>query len=160
MFSNKAKREVLRTSTTAFFPYLLEIKHPDYGVFRYANINGTDGVTFEDNFYQSAAFDIQPPEYTNTGISNATLTLSAIDQEWIIKIRGTDKKATARLIEAIGWIGEDGLEIESSDSIVFTLTQAQWDDVKITWTMEFDDTMELSVPIDVATRATIPGGAS
>lgn len=157
MFSNKAKQEVLRTATTAFFPYLLEIDHPDYGVFRYVNIEGGDGVTFEGNFYQAASFTIQPPEQNNSGISNATLTLSAIDQEWIIKIRNTDIKARARLIEAICMFTETGIEVESAESIYFTLTQAQWDDLQITWTMVFDDTMEISVPLDVASAATIPG---
>lgn len=157
MLSNKAKKEILRTSTTSFFPYLLEIYHPNYGTFRYANTSGIEGVTFEGNFYQSASFDIQPPEHTNTGVSNASLTLSAIDQEWIIKIRETHTKATAKLIEAICIIGENGIEVESAESISFSLTQVQWNDLQITWTLVFDDSMDISVPIDVATQATVPG---
>lgn len=158
MLGNKAKREILRSSTSAFFPYLIEITHEDYGTFRYANTTVSDTIMFEGEAYSPASFSIDPPSQTNTGISNATLTMSAVDQEWIVKIRSTDKKASARLIEAVCMFNDDGeIEVESAESLPFTLAKASWDGVKITWDMEFDDVMGIQVPLDVATKATVPG---
>lgn len=158
MLSNRAKREILRTSTPAFFPYLVEITHEDYGVFRYANISCAESLTYNGHEFAAAAFTVEPPSQTNTGLSNATLTLSAVDQEWIIKIRETDKKAKAVLIEAVCMYNDDGtIEVEGASSVPFTLAKASWDGVKITWDMEFDDVMGLQVPIDVASKASVPG---
>ena len=157
MISNKAKQEIMRMRTSAMFPFLLEIDHPDYGIFRYANVTDKKGVEFEGNIYERASFAITPPEETQNGYTDAELSLSCIDQEWIAKIRNTQKKATARFVATIVRSEENTVVVEALDDLPFELTSASWNDAVLTWNMQFTDTMDISVPVDVANIDNCPG---
>lgn len=157
MISNKAKQQILRMRTATMFPFLLEINHPDYGDFRYANVTGTTGVEFEGEWYQPASFIITPPELTQNGYTDAELSLSCIDQEWIIKIRGTTKKASARFVASIVRSENNNVITEAMDDLPFELNEASWNDGVITWKMKFTDPMDISVPVDVANIDNCPG---
>lgn len=157
MLSNKSKQEILRMQTSASFPYLLEIDHPDYGIFRYANVSNKDGITFEGNVYESANFVINPPEQTQEGYTDATLSFSCIDQEWIMKIRSTNKRASARFVASIVRTDENQLVVESIEDLTFVLSEATWNEAIITWKMIFPDPFDILVPIDVANSENCPG---
>lgn len=157
MLSNKSKQEILRMRTASSFPYLLEIEHEDYGTFRYANTSDRRGIQFEGNLYESASFMITPPEITRDGYTDATLSMSCIDQEWIMKIRGTHKRATARFVAVIVRDDDDGTVVESIDDLPFELSEASWNEAVITWKMIFADPLDIAVPIDVANIENCPG---
>ena len=153
--SNKGKSRLLGMNTEALTPYLVEIYNEDYGYFRYCNVDGQ--VTYENNVYTPAYFQIEPPEKTESGIGNAKITISAVDQEWIARIRGTQKRSTMRLIPCV--IYEDGgsIEVESVDDVHFKLTAAEWNDTTISWEMEYDDVMQINIPCDVADSLNMAG---
>jgi hypothetical protein len=139
--------------TRAKFPYLIEIVNSDLGTFRYANCSRD--VPFEDNTYTAGLFSITPPEQTSTSISNAKLTLSCVDQTWIKKIRSTQNRSTMRFIASILYDGT----CEALEDNTFTLTIAEWDESNISWTMVFDDNMNILVPPDIASSQNTPASA-
>lgn len=143
--------------TSSMFPFLLEIDHPDYGIFRYANVTDKKGVEFEGNVYERASFIITPPEMTQNGYTDAQLSLSCIDQEWIIKIRNTSKKAKARFVASIVRTDGNDVVVEALDDLPFELTEASWNEAVITWKMVFTDPMDISVPVDVLNIVNCPG---
>ena len=155
--NNYVKQQISRTQTQASFPYLIEISHEDLGIFRYVNMDRV--LTWEGNEDQPACFSIQPPQYSSKGISSAQLTITAIDQEWIIRIRETSKRASIRFIAAFVDTKEDGLQIEPLEDMYFTLTKANWTEISITWEMETKTVLQTQVPIQTADACSCPGVA-
>lgn len=154
--NNKSKQQILRMETYAKFPYLIEISHEEYGVFRYAN--STEDITYNGNVYSSSWFEISPPERKDNSIGNASLTISSIDQFWISKIRDTDIRAKIKFIAVIEYTDDMNIEcVEPMDELDFELTKSSWDgEFSISWTMEFDDGMSIVVPCDKATSQKVP----
>lgn len=158
MLSARAKQEMLRMETFAKFPYLIEVSHEDYGVMRYANCD--QDVTYNGNVYQASCFSINPPDRTNTSISDGTLSFSSVDQEWIMKIRSTQKRAKIKFLACIIYDRQNNIEgIETIEELDFTLTKCSWNDTVIQWTMVFDEDMNLVIPCDVASPLKTPGVA-
>lgn len=152
MISPLAKKEILRMQTQAKFPFLIKIVHEDLGTFRY--VNSDDSVVYENETYEPAFFSIRRGARSEGTIQNAELTLSAIDQEWIVKIRTTQKRAKIYFVAAIIHGTPDVVEpIEIEE---YTLQTASWNDLQITWEMIFDENMDVLIPSDIATSSKNP----
>ena len=137
-----SKTEMLRLMTMASFPYLIEITTPDGTVYRYANSDSDK--TFGGNTYYAAFFKPNPPEVRDGEVSEASITISAIDLEWI-----------ARISRDV-----DGSEvIEEIDARSYTLTAADWNRLTIDWRMEFDPLSEIQIPVDECNKFVCPGNA-
>lgn len=155
MPSAYAKQQILRTHTQSMFPYLIEIVHEDLGTFYY--VNAEEKIEWDNKIFNPACFSIQTPEYNSKGLTNATLTMTAIDQEWIIKIRSTNKRAKIRFLAAIVTLEDKTKDVEILENIEFTLTNASWNEISITWTMEVEQTIMLQIPIHTLDAVTCPG---
>jgi len=153
--SYKAKRQILRSRTSAEFPFLIEITHPTYGVMRF--VNRDEDVLFEGNVFTGSCFEVSPPKKEGGDIIGAYLSITDIDQAWIAKIRSTQQRATIRFIAA--FLYEDGsLNIEALEDLEFQLVGATWGDTgQINWTMVFDTTLDINIPCDSATFSKVPG---
>jgi len=154
--TNKAKQLAVRMETYAKFPYLIEITHPTYGVYRYANSD--ENITYNGDTYLAGCFSITPPERKENSIGDAKLSISAIDQEWIYNIRNTDERAKIKFLATI--VYDDAMhveQVEPLEELEFTLTKATWDTkFAISWNMTFDEGMGLCVPCDKATANKVP----
>jgi hypothetical protein len=150
-----SKRQITQQRTAASFPCLIAITHDDYPDMFYTN--GSENIIFEGNVYNAAAFSIQPPDRDGSKIGDATLTMSAIDQVWIEKIRGTQKPAKLRFIAVIVYQEGSIAGIEPLEENRFTLRAASWNEVSISWTMHFDENMAVIVPAEKCTAQTTPG---
>lgn len=159
--SAKAKKELLRMEVRAMCPYLIEMtdntdpKNP--AVEYYANSD--DDITFGGHTYKACYFEVVPPEKTETKIGNGKLTFSAVDQDWIRRIRSTQNRFKVKFLAVIIYL-EDGKKggIEAMNEMNFTLTDASWDDSgAITWTMMFDDKMDVMIPPDKLSALVCPG---
>lgn len=138
----KAQQEILRMETQAMFPYLIEVTVGNE-VLRY--VNADEDVTFEGSKFTASYFKLSPPERTQTGIKDASITISAIDGEWIARIRQVQTRSTIRFIAVIMY--ENGTQVvEPIDDITFKLTNASWNDTTIQWTMKFDDLLDVNMP--------------
>jgi hypothetical protein len=154
--SNEAKKQILRSKTAAKFPFLIEITHDLYGTLRYVN-SDTD-VEFEGNTFEAASFAVMPPKKDGTDISNATLSISDIDQTWIEKIRSTQQKATIRFIAGFIYDEAGIMIIEALEDMEFQLVNATWGDSgAISWSMIYDTIMDINIPCDTATFSKVPG---
>lgn len=153
--NNKSKSEILKQQTRAKFPYLIEITTPDGEVTRY---NNTDNdIEYEGNTYKASYFYLTPPKENNGVISDTTISISAIDQEWIKKIRQFRDRSTIRYVAVIMY-EEDGTSyIDPCEDNTFILSKADWDDIAITWTMTLEDVMSVQIPCDVASPLNTTG---
>jgi hypothetical protein len=153
----KAEQLIARQQTYAKFPFLIKIIHDEFGVFRYANSDRD--ITYNGEVYQAAYFSIDPPDREGSKINNGTLTISAIDQFWIEKIRTTQTAVNIIFIAVIEY--NDGVVsgIEPIDEIDFILRNASWNEDAITWEMVFDEGMGVIIPCDRATVLKCPGVA-
>jgi hypothetical protein len=159
----KAQREIARMETQAKFPYLLEVTYKTTGMNEpvteyYAN--ASEDVEFGGHIYTASFFSIDPPDKDGSKVGDATLTISAIDQTWIEKIRTLDGKATAKFVAAIVYDNENGgYDVENIEQYSFTLRGASWNEQSIQWTMVFDERMQIAVPCGEVTSQTFPGCA-
>ena len=155
-----AKQRILRLETYAKFPYLIEItrvnQNDEEEVYRYANSDTP--ITFEGNVYQSGYFSIEPPEEKAEGITDARLTMSAIDTEhnWIGKIRETQKRAKIRFVAVIEYDQNNQQNIEVLEDNDFVLTVASWNRNTIQWTMKFDELCDIQIPLVEVTSQVCP----
>lgn len=143
--------------TQAKFPFLIHIYNEDYGDFYFVN-SDTD-IVYDSHTYRSAFFSVSRGEKTQTSIGNATLTMSALPDDygnnWIERIRNTQKRS---ILEFVAGIQVDG-SIEPLEILGFTLTSVSWTETTITWSMEFDDSMKILIPCDICGMNITPGCA-
>lgn len=137
---------LVQNDVPASFPFLIEIWKPSEpsNIERY--VNASDDKEFEEHTFTASYFTVQPPEKTESGVKDATITLSTIDQTWIEKVRTTQERYKIRFVAVIDY-DDDGTEsIEALDDITFTLTNATWAETTIQFTMKFDEGMNINVP--------------
>ena len=154
----KAQSEILRQQVHASFPYLIEITYDDYGTFRYANSD--DDLDFEGNTYTACTFSVAPPDKTESKIGDGKLTFSAIynNREWIKKIRQTQKRGKIRVVGAILYAENYSVDgIEAIYDTEYTLSDVSWNESELTFTMKFDDGMDIVMPCDTIDELTCPG---
>jgi len=157
--SAKVQQLLARQKKIARFPYLIKIDHED-PIFPLYFANSDEPITYEGDIYNASSFTIDPPSRDGDKIGDATLTLSAIDQFWIQKIRSTQKPAKLFFTAVIVYDENNGIEgIEPMEEISFTLRVARFNEISITWTMVFDERMAIVVPADTCNAMTTPGCA-
>lgn len=153
-----SKTEMLRMMTQASFPYLIEITTPDGNVYRYANSDSDK--TFGGNTYEAAFFKPNPPEIKNGEVSEASITISAIDLEWIARIRGTQERSEIKFVAAISR-NESGSEVvEEIAQRTYTLTVTDWNRLTIDWRMVFDPLIEEQIPVDECNQFVCPANVT
>lgn len=157
MVTNKGKSKLVGMQSDALVPYLIEINSPDFGIFRYTNIDSE--VTFEGHAFTPASFEISPPEKTEGTVGNAKVSISAVNQEWIVRIRDGDQQSRLRLIHVLIYEEDGQIKVESIEDTDFSLNNADWDDASISWDMEYDDVMQVKVPCDTADSLNMAGCA-
>ena len=136
---------LVQTNVPASFPFLIEVWKPSdpTNIERY--VNASEDKTFENHTFTASSFTIQPPEKTESGVKDATITISTIDQTWIEKVRTANERYMIRFIAVVDY--ENGSEvIEPIDDITFSLTNATWQESTLQFTMKFDDGMSVNVP--------------
>ena len=130
----------------ASFPFLIEVWKPSdpTNIERY--VNSTEDKVFENHTFTASSFKITPPERNESGIKDAQITISTIDQSWIEKVRTTNERYRIRFLAVIDY-DESGTEyIEKLEDITFILTNASWQEMTIQFTMKFDEGMDVNVP--------------
>ena len=139
---------VVSSNVPASFPFLIEIwKSSDIQkehVERY--VNASNDKVFEEHTFTASYFVVQPPERTESGIKDAQIKISTVDETWIEKVRTTNERYKIRFIAVIDY-DESGTEhIDKIDDVTFVLTNASWDEKVLQFTMKFDEGMNVNVP--------------
>jgi hypothetical protein len=156
-----ARQQMVRSQTHAQFPYLIKIiryiDEINTEYFRY--VNSDEDLVYEGETYTGSTFVLDPPDKEGSKIGNAQITISAVDQFWIEKIRTT--QIPPRIIFVAGIVYNNGVisGIEKIEQFEFTLRNAQWNEHLISWVMSFDENMQIRVPCDRATSQKVPGAA-
>jgi hypothetical protein len=155
--TNYAQREIARRNTQAKFPLLIEITSDDIGSLHYANSD--QDIIYEGDIYYASIFALEPPDKDGDKIGNARITISAIDQEWIYRIRSTQKPARLRFIAVIIYGDNGNYQLEKLEENSFTLRSASWNEIAISWDLIFDENMTILLPAEDCTALTCPGCA-
>jgi hypothetical protein len=154
---NNIQREIARRNTHAKFPVLIKITNDDLGDFYYANSD--QNIDYDNHTYLASVFSLEPPDKDGDKIGNARITISAVDQEWIQRIRTTQKPAGLHFIAAILYDNNGKMQIEALEENSFTLRAASWNEIAISWEMVFDENMLILLPAEDCTVITCPGCA-
>lgn len=152
-----ARQQILRQQMHAKFPYLIEIT-VDETVYRYANTD--EDITFNGNTYEACCFSVGMPERTESKIGDGRLTLSTIydNGAWIKRVRQMSKRGSVRVIAVIIYSAGNVIDaIESIDGMEYQLTNASWNDTELSWTMKFDEGMDIVMPCDTMDEIICPG---
>ena len=157
--TTKAQHQMLTQETQAKFPYLIHISHETLGDWYYCN--ASQSITFGGHTYEPCVFSIEQPEETSSSIKSTRLSLSALDSDddWVANIRNSGyKRFSLELVAAILYWDSNGQPvIEEIESNEFILTDASWEDLMVSWSVVFDENMNIQVPCDVAGAANFPG---
>lgn len=144
-----AKLLMEKMEIQAKFPYLIEVTYNKNNgtseILRFANTD--EDVTFEGHTFTAGFFRLTLPERTTSGFTDASITISAVDQTWVERIRTSNKRSTIRFIAVIEHY-ENGTTIEPIEDMEFVLTNANITETTIQWTMKFDDLFDIKVPYD------------
>ena len=144
--NQNVKSMLVQNDIPASFPFLIEVWKPSdpTNIERY--VNASEDKEFDGETFTASSFKVQPPERNESGVRDANITISTIDQSWIEKVRTSNERYKIRFLAVIDY-DDDGTEtIEPLDDITFTLTNATWQETTIQFTMKFDDRMEVNVP--------------
>jgi hypothetical protein len=152
-----AQREIARRNTQAKFPVLIKIEHEELGDFYYANSD--QDIIYDGNTYYASVFSLEPPDKDGDKVGNARITISAIDQIWIQRIRSTQKPARLYFIAAILYDKNGNIQVEKLEENSFILRSASWNEIAISWEMVFDENMTILLPAEDCTVLTCPGCA-
>jgi hypothetical protein len=154
----KAEQLIARRETYAKFPLLIKVTHPIFLEPLYF-ANSDDDITYDGSVYKAAYFTIDPPDKDGSKIGDGQLTISAVDQFWIEKIRNTQTAAKIKFMAMIVYNDGAVSGVEPMEEMNFTLRTVSWNEVTITWAMVFDENMAIIVPCDKATALKSPGVA-
>jgi hypothetical protein len=150
------KRELARRNTQAKLPVLIEINH-ESGDYYYANSD--QDIFYDNHTYKSSVFSLDPPDRDGDKIGNAQITISAVDQTWIQRIRISQKPAKLHFIAIIAYDKDGGIIFESLEENTFTLRSASWNEIGISFDLIFDENMAILLPAEDCTAFTCPGCA-
>lgn len=156
--TNLAKQKLVRMETYASFPYLIEITYEDENSVIHTEyyVNADEAKEYNGHTYQPACFSVVPPSQDNTTISDGKLTLSTVDDSWVLKVRNASKRMKCTFVAVINYEEGSTETIEEIETMVFTLVKARWNETTLDFNMLFDDRMNLQVPRDVATVLKAP----
>lgn len=156
--SNIAKGILHKQEVRAKFPYLVhfEYRNGQGEIEDYYYCNSDGSIEYNGNTYHPAVFEVTPPEITSTSVGNATITISAVDQVWIEKIRNTQERVKIEFTGVMMYDKEGELQVEPVFANKFVLTNASWNDISITWTMVFDDKWDIQFPCMTCNEITVP----
>ena len=156
--SARVQKILASRQTTAKFPFLIKISHPDFNDMFY--INSSDNFLFQGNIYNASSFAIEPPDQDGAKVGNASLTISAVDQAWIQRIREIQKPAQLQFTAVIIYdeYGEIA-GIEPLEENIFTCRAAKWNEISITWDLSFDERMGCIITSVKCTPINVPGCA-
>ena len=137
---------LVQNDVPASFPFLIEIWKPSDPTNIERFVNADSDKEFEGNTFTASYFVVQPPERTENGVKDATITLSTIDLSWIERVRTTQERYKIRFVAVIDYDDDGTEEIEALDDITFELINATWAETTIQFTMKFDEGMNINIP--------------
>jgi hypothetical protein len=151
------QKQIASQRTDAKFPYLIRITHHEYPDMLYAN--ASEAITYAGDVYAAASFTIDPPNHDGAKTGDATLTISAVDQVWIQKIRATQIPAKLQFKAVI--VYEDGAVtgIEPLEENEFTLRNVSWNELTLQFSLVFDERMAVIVTSAKCNAQLTPGCA-
>lgn len=154
----KAEQLIARQDTYAKFPFLIKVDHSTFEEPLYF-ANAEEDVSYGGETYLAAYFTIDPPDQDGGKIGDGQLTISAVDQTWIARVRTAQTAAKITFIAAIVYEDGDMTGVEAIEEMDFTLRAASWNEEAIVWAMAHDEGMGIIVPCDRATALKCPGVA-
>jgi hypothetical protein len=119
---------------SAMLPILLRIDYTGGSLYF---VNNTENVVYGGNTYVACAFNFNPPDQGESGITNASLTIDAVDGTIISLIRSLTSAPTVTTVAAMY-----NDTIESMVEWSFILRNVTCDGVTITGDLVYEERLE------------------
>lgn len=158
-------KELFSSSTAGNIPILLDVQHDDlvwedegYGQENghLRLINSTTAVMYAGHKYLPGFFQYTLPSEDGSKISNTSITISAIDGRVIEMIRKIYSPPKAVVEAYFSMIGETEFVFRKLNHYEFQMNDVQWNEQTAKWNLEFDPTLQLSIPVDKGTISRCP----
>lgn len=170
IIQTKTFDSLAQESDSIFLPVLIDIFHPaivwgendgeqDNGHLRV--VNDTRWLKYkgdekEPKSYAPCTFEYKEPKEDGKKKSTATLSISCIDSRMIEIIRSIPEGLKCKVVGLYAKVtdkeGKVKYMFQKLNSAEYSMFSATWDGVTASWTLDPDDTMEYSVPRDMATQ--------
>ena len=156
--TNVAKQKLTRTETDASFPYLIEITYTDKQgtVHTEHYVNADEAKEYDNETYYPISFSVTPPSMDNTSVTDGKLSISNIDNNFIEKVRDTQERMKCVFVAVIDYDSSGSEVIEEMETMSFILVKASWNESELSFSMLFDDRMNIMCPPDVASVLKVP----
>ena len=151
----------------ASIPWLIELKesrkNDKTGLYEHVSseyfCNADKDIDYDGHTYLARVFKITPPEVTTTSVGNAKLSFTAIDQQWIRRIRSADRFSRYSVVftGVVDYTKLGERHVEPLFNNEFKLKKAGWTELVVSWDMVFDDNMDILCPCQMCTLETTIG---
>ena len=158
-------KELMNNSTEGSFPFMLEITHPkivwqdtkdqENGYLRL--INDIYAVKFEGKKYLPSVFSFTQPTEDGRTISNASISISTVDQRIIEIIRQIDTNPRCKVVGLFAKLDDERVSFRKLYNYEFEMSSVNWNNTSAQWELTFDPAMQLNVPRDTSTIYRNPG---
>ena len=147
------QQELFKSQSGMCLPFLIQISHASWNSGTpYYFVNNTESVTYDGNTYLPFPFSFDPPDETDSGITNARLTIDAVDQSIIEMIRTVPSAPTVTIIAA--YIYDT---IEELVPWTFTFRNVQYQAETVSGELIYEDRLQNQLsPISISARS-FPG---
>ncbi len=155
IISLSARRAMFAQSSSGVFPILIKIEHASLPEpLRF--VNNTEDLSYGGYVYHACPFRFDPPDETEDKITNARITIDAIDQTIVAAIRGMTTPATLTGV-AMYWNNEGTPIFEPLVEWAFTLRDVEYDAFSVSGTLIYEDRLDIMIPYREMTPQDVPG---
>jgi hypothetical protein len=147
-----AKTALFAQQTGAVLPFLIDIVSSAPAA-TFHLVNNTEAVTYGGQEYLPFPFKLDPPDETSEQISNARLTICAVDLSLIEAIRNATGTLTMTAIAVI----VDGANVEALVPWTFTMRSISYNAETISADLIYEDRLQNLMPKDAMTPQNFPG---
>lgn len=122
-------------------PYLITLKHDDFGIIRLVNNNVA--VEFESEIYEASAFEYTEPKTVGGVYENAALEITLLDNTVIDFLETTDHLMR---VEVVGVLAQNGT-VQKIRQFKHRYGTASWNGaMKLSFSFSDDDRLNMQFP--------------
>lgn len=143
------------TNSASMMCALVQIAHPSFSSTLYLNNSGID-LTYGGQVYTYFPFQFDPPDESESGFTNSTMSFDAVDQSIATAILAANTPPTVTVV-AVVIKADEGNSIEQIALYPFSLKEANGDVNTVKGELVFDTFMDNEMGPISASPSVCPG---
>lgn len=151
-----AKGELFKRSSSMLLPVLMQLDHSTFDD-PVSLVNNTEAIVYGGATYLPFAFRFDPPDETATTLTNARLTIDAVDQSILALLRGLPSSPTVTM-KAVFYYDETGtIQTEQLAAWEFSVANLSYNVDTISCDLIYEDRWQNQMGAVEITPYTMPG---